>query len=193
MKQSVTGLLALSLLALAAAAPAAANLVTVSGSGLWAGNAPVTLYSVPGESFAFTFQIEQTYPVAYADAGLKLTTAFQAYEYDLNGAPVAGLPLNITFFDSGFGGGLALSYSDHSVEFFGPDIGSSGSISYFNNISFYPNIDDAPDAGGVVFNEGSATLSAVPEPKTWMLSLMGLGVVGGMVRSRRRALVSSAA
>jgi hypothetical protein len=187
MKISVTALAGLSLLVLAAADPAAAKLVTISGSGVWANNSPTTAYSAPGDSYFFTFQVEQTYPVSYSDTHLKQTTSFQSYQYDLNGVVVAGLPINITFFDAHDDGGLALSYSDHSVEFIGPDIGSSGTVNLFQNVSFYPNIDYTTGDGGGIINEGSAVVSAVPEPAAWILSLVGFGAVGGMTRSRRRA------
>ncbi|MBS0478803.1 MAG: PEPxxWA-CTERM sorting domain-containing protein [Proteobacteria bacterium] len=39
---------------------------------------------------------------------------------------------------------------------------------------------------GSNFN-GTANLTAVPEPATWGLMLLGFGAMGGMLRTRRRA------
>lgn len=192
MKNSVSGFFALSVLVLGAATPAAAHLVTISSSGLWAENAPTTAYSAHNESYSFTFKVEQTYLVSYADRALKQTTTFQSYQYKLNGAIVSSRPINITFFSASLDGGLALSYADHSVELIGPDIGSSGTISMGKNIFFHPNIDYVGNSGGVI-NEGGGSLSAVPEPGTWVLCFAGLAAVGGMMRVRRRGEALTAA
>ena len=187
MKTSITGLVGLAAAALAVAGSAmAASYVTISGSGLWSNAAPSTDYSQAGESYSFTFKVLQTYPVSYTDTHIKQTTSFTGYQYKLNGAVVPGLPDNITFFDSTYGGGFALGYPTHSVEFIGPDIGSTGTVTLINNATFYPNMDYV-SSGGVVVNEGTSTISAVPEPAAWTLSFLGFGAAGGMMRSRRRA------
>jgi hypothetical protein len=175
-----------------AAAPAQALIVEVAGK--WAANATLTEYSVPGESFLFTFDIPATYSTTYQDSVLSVTTDFSNYHYDLGGVPVAGNPDNIAFFDASQGGGLALGYFDHSVEIFGPDIGSAGTLTPGIYAGAFPNIDDAKAAGSPIdMGQGPTTLtvSAVPEPTSWAVMLLGVAGLGGAVRAARRRTLAA--
>ncbi|MBU3079499.1 PEPxxWA-CTERM sorting domain-containing protein [Sphingomonas quercus] len=43
-------------------------------------------------------------------------------------------------------------------------------------------------SGGYLFASGAPTTSAVPEPATWVMLMLGFGLVGATVRGRRKAL-----
>ena len=194
MNNAKSVLVALSLLGLGAASPAAATqLLEVSGSGVWAANAPTTAYSAPGATYAFKFRVAETYLASYADVGLKETTSFTDYQYRINGAVVAGAPDDIAFFDTALNGGIALAYASHSIEFIGPDVGSSGTITPGQYGAFYPNIDYVLNANAPI-DEGAGptafSITAVPEPAAWRFMLLGLGAAGGALRARRRGSLS---
>ena len=129
----------LAVAALGVSGPAAAALVTISGSGVWVHTAPGTSYSAPDTSFSYSFQLPATYspgnnaPVPgtpdTTGPDIGISTDFTNFSYTLGGNPVAGVPDDIIFFSLAKGGGFGLGYSDYTVEFFGPvDVGSQGTI-----------------------------------------------------------------
>ena len=97
--------------------------------------------------------------------------------YDDYVTPVAGSN-NIT------AAGIVLSVgggADERVYDLSLDYPGAGSADFF---SITPN-------GGYVFDEGTFTLS-VPEPATWAMTILGLGLIGLAARRRRGALVLAA-
>jgi len=175
------------------AAPAQAAW-TVSVSGLWNTNAPVTAYSVPLEPFAFSFQFPaQTFSTIYQDANISVTTQMTNVHYSLDGvalpvtlwtgpqAGCSGLAVgtlcNIAFFDTSLMGGIALAFSDHVLEFYGADFGSTGTL-VPGVYPLIPNVDDT------LVDEGTALATVgVPEPGAWAMILLGIGGVGAAVRA----------
>jgi len=120
---------------------------------------------------------------------------------------VGGVITNVTGTFDGFAitGASAYAGSDNVLNP-GPDYGDYGGISFSvaNGNSY--NITDflgpeallssSTDAGGNGSDPSllrGFTVSAVPEPATWMLFLMGFGGLGFMMRSRRRQLSGVAA
>jgi hypothetical protein len=73
---------------------------------------------------------------------------------------------------------------------FGPNAGSN---IWFNNTgSARPNIDNnaqwiwsAPDATGMAFFSTTISMSAVPEPSTWAMMILGFAAVGFMAYRRK--------
>jgi len=172
---------------------------TITATGLWNTNAPVTAYSAPMDTFSFSVKLSaQTFSTIYQDPNISVTTQMVSVQYDLNGValPVtlwagpqagcfgqpAGTLCNVAFFDTALGGGIALAFSDHVVELYGADIGSKG-VLVPGHYSFTPNIDDT------LVNEGTAVASVTPEPAAWALMLLGVAAVGAAVRAGRARLI----
>jgi hypothetical protein len=179
---------------------AVAGVYTVSASGTWAtGDAapPTTPYSVPGESFSFSFKLPTTFTYVTTEGVDSVypsvaATELTSFSYSLNGSPLStttstlgcsgtGVLCGVEFFPSGAGGGLALDFGDYSIEMSGAQIFSSGTLttgtgSYDPNINYNDNL-----------NQGMGIMSvSVPEPATWALMLSGVAFVGGALRSTRR-------
>jgi hypothetical protein len=181
------------------AAPARGAWV-VSITGTWNADAPVTPYSAPLEPFSVYIRFpSQTFSTIYQDANISVTTDMTAVRYTLDGVAVpvtlwtgpqadcfglaVGTLCNVAFFDTALDGGMAVAFSDHVVEFYGADIGSTGTL-VRGEFPFVPNMDDS------LVNEGTALASVTPEPGAWAMMLLGVGAIGGAaraVRSRRAA------
>jgi hypothetical protein len=187
-----------------ASAASAVSMMKISGSGFWASNAPSTAYSQATEAFTFSFQVPATY--AYADYGIVKVidpTEVRDLYYSLGGtalstsiSPVAppgcaattGLLCAIELVTGGGGGGLNLDFGDASVDFYSPtnaDVGTAGKLSMGAYI-FIPNVNGEPSPVDGKIDEGTSTVSLVPEPGTWAMMLVGLSLVGGALRRSRR-------
>ncbi len=193
----------LAVAALGVSGPAAAALVTISGSGVWVDSAPPTAYSAPDMSFSYSFQLPATYspgndaPIPGTpdttgpDVGI--STDFTNFSYTLGVNPVVGVPDDIIFFSLAYGGGFALGFPDYTVEFYGPvDIGSKGTIT-LGTYSLHPYIV-AQNGTYAPVDQGAVpkVTSVVPEPAAWSIMLVGFGLAGGAVRGGRRARMSQA-
>jgi hypothetical protein len=180
------------------AAPALANVI-ISATGEWSSNAPSTPYSVaPGDTFAFAISVPSTFtsicPESVCGDAITVTDQATLLYYDLDGKPVAGADLeNVAFFDQALGGGLALGFSDYSVDIYGPALGLDGAAPPpFGKLTgdFYANINGEPSPVDRAMDEGFMTNDGVtvgvPEPTAWALMLMGFAGLGGALRSSRR-------
>jgi hypothetical protein len=198
--------------AVLAAHPAnAASQMKISASGFWGANAPSTAYSEPGKAFFFSFQMPSTYTyVDYGDVKVVDPSEIRNLQYSLGGVPLsvsisaksppdcvggAGLLCDVEIVDSAGGGGLTLDFADASVDFFGVDnvdIGSGGKLRR-GGYAFFPNINGDPSGTNGQLNEGDGpmTASVTPEPEAWALMLVGVAVVGGGLRRRRRVAVTA--
>lgn len=210
---AIAALVTVSLVSIVAltAAQAAASTIHISGSGLWAANAPTTPCSSAGKAFTFSFNLNETY--AFTDYGtIKVIDPSQIHgvHYSLDGAPLktstfsaappncagaTGTLCGIEIVSSAGGGGLTLDFADWSVDFFGVnnvDVGSNGKLKR-GDYSFIPNINGDPSLRDGHLNEGNGpTLaSIVPEPATWMMMSLGLGALGAAVRGRRFASLAA--
>jgi hypothetical protein len=52
--------------------------------------------------------------------------------------------------------------------------------------AIYENADNLVKIAKVVGSPVLASVAPIPEPATWAMMLVGIGVVGGMMRSRRK-------
>jgi hypothetical protein len=180
--------------AVLAAAPAQASW-KVSVSGLWNTSAPVTAYSDPLETYSLSFVLpSQTFSTIYQTPDLSVTTQMSNVQFSLNGVAIpvtvwtgaqsdcsnlaVGTLCNVAFFDTALDGGLALAFSDHVLEFYGADIGSTGTL-VRGDYSFIPNVDDT----GI--DEGTALATVVPEPASWAMLMAGAAMLGAAARLRR--------
>jgi hypothetical protein len=102
-----------------------------------------------------------------------------------DGGPVAALdvPAALVMPDStpdfGLGGG-------DSSGFTGGGGGGGGGGGAFPN-----PVTGGVGGGGVITGSGSGSVSAAPEPQTWMLMILGVGLCGGALRRNRRTVVAS--
>ncbi len=176
----------------ASLAVASAHAVTITASGQWGANAPTTPYSVAGQTYSFSFVIPKVFSTIYSQPDLSVTTDSTNLKYYLNGSLVPATLDNVTFFNAADGGGLALGFSDFSMDIYGPAFGPGGSAPpplMTGSYNFFPNINGVPDSPGGTLNEGGATpgvASVVPEPSTWALMLVGFAALGGALRASRR-------
>ena len=174
---------------------------SVSITGVWNTNAPVTPYSAPLEPYSIYIRFPgETFSTIYQDANISVTTDMTAVRYTLDGVAVpvtlwtgpqsdcfglaVGTLCNDAFFDTELDGGLAVAFSDHVIEFYGADIGSTGTL-VRGDFSFVPNMDDS------LTNEGTALVSVTPEPAAWAMMLLGVSAVGGAARAARSRRVAA--
>jgi hypothetical protein len=55
-----------------------------------------------------------------------------------------------------------------------------------NAAAIYQNIGDITKIAKAVASPALASIAPVPEPATWGMMLLGIGVIGGMMRSQRK-------
>jgi PEP-CTERM motif len=179
--------------------PAHAGLIAYSEGGTFAASTPSSLYSAPGETWAFSF-LANSNPVviSYGNGGFDF--AFSHFSYWLNGSPVAITPSAIRFFTAANGGGyfICLGPLPCGNGVFPNGLGTGG---------FTPQLYSGPNSAptlltgtfnfaygvGVVVNSvgadaGSYSMvaSPVPEPSTFISLSAGLLALGGSRRHRRK-------
>ncbi len=165
--------------AVALAAPAAAVTTQFYGQGVWGPDAPVTGHSAPGAIFSFSFTLATPLP---PDAGIG-----DPYEVINPGLPIFlinGIPNyepleQVIFYNFASGGLFDLIFSVDDINLFGPDVGSTGVLSYG---VFAVDYGIGGERG---FGSGSLAITAVPEPASWTLLVAGFGLIGTAVRRRR--------
>jgi hypothetical protein len=78
------------------------------------------------------------------------------------------------------GGGASLNFDVGSFSNSYPTLGElKGKVAQFSYADYYPS-------GGIVL--GQAMITAVPEPSTWAMLIIGIGVVGSSMRRRKGQL-----
>jgi hypothetical protein len=169
-------ILAWSMLMLGLAAPADAALLqfTISGSDTNAELTPAVFAS---------FQLDSTptiSPVNVApDAGFAIADVPGTFQY---GETVQTTPQPINFFHANQGGGLAIGLDlflllDGPQLYTGPEATPTFRTGDFTLTTF---------AYGSPISMKITQVAAVPEPASWAMMLTGFGLVGGMMRYRRR-------
>jgi len=87
----------------ATAAPARADILTVSAAGQFGPGVIADQLAAPGASWALTFMVDSNPAAANSDP-FSFDAPFSGFTYLLGGSAVAGSPESIRFFDSGDGG-----------------------------------------------------------------------------------------
>ncbi len=67
--------------------------------------------------------------------------------------------------------------------------GNAGSLSYFVADG---GGDNSGDNQGPIIDNISLSIGAVPEPGTWAMMILGFGLIGGALRTRKRAVLAVA-
>lgn len=174
----------LSLVAVAAALvvgtanQASAAYFEFAGSGTWDSSALSTSYSSPSKSYSFLFDIP--------DPTSGNPTTASNFHFSLNGAPVLASLTNVTFFDAGSGGGMDLNTNLGKLSFldnftFGSPFDFTSSVTpgaYDTNIVIFDGIH------GDSVGSSHIVVTAVPEPSTWAMLLLGFFGVGFMAYRR---------
>ncbi|MDR3468413.1 MAG: PEPxxWA-CTERM sorting domain-containing protein [Xanthobacteraceae bacterium] len=164
--------------------------VLFSGSGTWdtavdnynASLGVGTVYSAPNQTWSFSFDLQN--PIASNP-----TFAATNFSFKLNGASVGGALSAVQFYPVSAGGGFDLDFANGDVVslLFTADLGSTGNLvvgptSYSAEIQTF-------DANGTR-EHGVGSISAVPEPSTW--AMMILGFVGvGFIAYRQKSKVAA--
>lgn len=130
--------------------------------------------SISGPASNFSFTLDSSPTVA----------SFNSTMFQSNGVNVifGGTPKsdNISFYTVGNGGGLADLMGNGQFNLFGAQL-FTGSTNFpmFATGSF-----DLKSSAGA--SAGTLTISAVPEPATWAMMLIGFGAMGASLRRRPR-------
>lgn len=136
---------------------------------------------------------------SYATSDISYTSdKIAANTLDYLSGSVNGLIINPLVFNGfSYSAGYGLFGDEGNVVsyFFAPDTAITGLGSYVTTYNAKRGI--GYPGGGTAYDNGSGVLtislaSAVPEPKTWAMLLVGFGVVGAAMRERRRLSVKLA-
>jgi hypothetical protein len=158
------------------AQPAAhAGIAAVSGSGTWGPDAPISLYTAPGDSWSFSFDLPDP-----LDANP--TSMATDFRYFLDGSAVSTTLSSVEFFPAAQGGLFDLNFADgNSLNLYGAQAYSSPGLSLRPDV-YSANIDinsftGPPDGNG----SGTVTIaSVVPEPSSIVSGGLGLLVMAGL-------------
>jgi hypothetical protein len=150
-------------------------MMVINGSGvadttIWSeGTAATPLIGAAGTAFTFSFWLASVYPASPASLNLWI-----------NGEKLNGVTFNALGGQENLGVWQNFTYSGVS--------GAQGISSItLTNSNLEPNGND------FALDDLSLQGTAVPEPTSWALMLMGFGGLGAMLRSNRRQLVLAAA
>lgn len=153
--------------------------VLYTGSGTWDTFAPTTAYSQAGKSWSFSFEIDS--PASNPSSSII------DFHYSLNGSLTALGASSIEFFSAAVGGmfNLTLSTGD-KISFFNKigapsiDIGSDGNLK-----TGQWAVDLLGQTADGTFVNGAGVVTAVPEPSTWAMMILGFGALGFFAYRRR--------
>ncbi|MDO9432589.1 MAG: PEPxxWA-CTERM sorting domain-containing protein [Phenylobacterium sp.] len=184
------------------AAPMAAQAAVVSFDGLPGANGSVfatysedgfTVSKTAGDAFVgqlYGNPLPSIFAGPYygsASTSLQITAggqtfSFQSWDFGANGGPanysISGFLNNVNIFSSG--GALSQGAIQTLL---------SGTNLVFDRLTF----DLTSSGTSMNFDNFAGTISAVPEPATWAMMIIGFGAVGSMVRTSRRRNVFNAA
>ncbi|ODT98150.1 MAG: hypothetical protein ABS79_06380 [Planctomycetes bacterium SCN 63-9] len=158
--------------------------VSISGSGTWDANIDSNgIYSAPNAPWSFSFEVES--PIDPATR----TGAVTNGQYFLNGLLVADPIATVTFFPSNQLGLFDLNFaSGVIVSLYGAQAFDEG----FNLIAgYYPaQSQDISTATGNPNLGTGFVLVTVPEPSSFLLSVIAIAAGTGIARHRRRNLAA---
>ncbi|WZO99615.1 PEP-CTERM sorting domain-containing protein [Isosphaeraceae bacterium EP7] len=162
---------------------ARADLVTISGSGTWGADAPVSDYSAPGSLWSFSFDVPDP-----LDAN-PTSTAFN-FQYFLDGSLVNTTLSSVEFFPLEPGGLFDLNFDDgNTLNFYGDQVYTDPGLSLIPGT--YAAIIDINSFAGLPNGSGSGTVTiattVVPEPSSIVSG--GLGLLALAFWRLRRSVV----
>jgi hypothetical protein len=179
------------ILALMTVTPAEAT-VRLSGAGVWGHQTVVTPVGAPDASWSFSFLLPDT---------IAENPTFEAtdFVYSLGGIALDTTLEDIEFFPSGAGGLFDLVFTldgeERRLELGGPLTDDEGGLDrpdVGSNLTlllgtFDAELDSVEPTITLGVGVGTVTLSAVPEPTSWALMIVGFGMAGGLLRRRWHA------
>jgi hypothetical protein len=165
-------------MAAVAAGSAAANEALFVGSGVFAPSvATLGEVEIPGDTFSFSFEVPSP-----LDGNPETTVT--NFSYFVGGVQITDDPVaNVGFYPAGLGGGANIQFSSSPsdvIVLYSADWASTGVVN-FGTYDF--SVDNDPINGGA----GTVTISAIPEPATWAMMLVGFGGLGGLLRAGRKS------
>jgi hypothetical protein len=172
-----TRFLALSLLAatfvVGAANQASAALFEFAGSGTWDFSALTTTYSAPSTDYSFVFDYDTT------------TSSASNFHYTLNGTDVPGALSGIVFYPGSIGGGFDLNFASNGAISF---LFGSAPLDFTSGVTpgeFFTDVTIFDGINGNSVGTADIVVTAVPEPSTWAMMLLGFFGVGFMAYRNR--------
>jgi hypothetical protein len=192
-----------------AASSAKADGTTISGSGTWGVNAPVSDWSAPGQTWSFSLTLPNPTPVTSLNGSTELfTTDITAFSYTLNGVAVNIPAASVFFFPTDQFGGLEIDFTaggSDTTEGFSCSVATFCSFDVFGDqlytgdapsITLQPGSassvdfdysasgDDMNTNGSGSVDSFSVTPVSTPEPAT--LSLLAFGAMGLFAKRRKK-------
>ena len=174
--------------------PAHAGTILYTDSGTFTASTPSSVFTGPGETWAFSFEAETNPTVLEFGMG-GFDFAYSDFSYLLNGSPVAITPSFIRFFSPNNGGGFYICFNGTTVQNCTEAMGTGNFVPavYTGTTSaptlltgsFPGELGVAVGSGGA--DEGPTTLigTAVPEPSTLLTLAPFLVALAGRRLYRR--------
>ncbi|RSU46602.1 PEPxxWA-CTERM sorting domain-containing protein [Sphingomonas sp. S-NIH.Pt15_0812] len=118
--------------------------------------------------------------VAASDQGLSIADVTGTFPGSTAGSAY------LEFFSAGNGGGLSI-FDNDSPALLASLAGTQLYTGIYNGADWKPTwkTGSFTMASGIGAGAYTLTISAVPEPSTWALAILGMALVGGALRSRR--------
>jgi hypothetical protein len=201
MRKSILGAIVCAGAGFGVAPPTEAAIVQISGLVDWGAGTPFTLFSAPGASSSFSFDLPNpisSNPTDQATHFSYLTEGKQVID------PLVPTFVTVRFLAAGFAGLFDLTVRIRDtvdvVSFFGPDIGTSLTLDT-GTFSAAAGVDllSATGSGTLSVSQLGITSTgagagAVPEPSTWVmmtLGFAGLALVGYRTLRKRVPVAKS--
>jgi hypothetical protein len=200
MRKSILGVVVCAAVGFGAAPPTKANTVQISGLVNWGVGTPVTLFSIPGATSSFSFNLPD--PISsnpttdvthfrYSTSGKEVTEPLVSVTVKFFMADVAGL-FDVTAVIGG------IIPEEDVVSLYGPDIGTSLTIDTGTfSAAAGMQMLSATGSGTVTVSEIGVGVTgvgagAVPESSTWVMMTLGFAglAFAGYRTSRKSAMVA---
>jgi hypothetical protein len=155
--------------------------------------APLTLAAAPADAAMFTFTLTGAYTASFeVDESAFLTPDdFDDYfEVEANGA-IGGRTGNhiVAFNTTMFDGGLTLG--DNFTNLWGPQLFTGTTAAPTLLTGDFSLLVDGEAGRTVSLSITAPVMSAIPEPLTWSMMVIGFGAVGAAMRRRRVTFVTA--